>query len=68
MIGGDGVTSNGGEKFKAGDRVRVTEGTFENYRGVVNQVGEKSDRITVVIDIFGRSAPVELEHWQLEIW
>lgn len=52
--------------FKVGDRVRVKEGNFENQEGDVEEVDEASGRITVIINIFGRSVPMELDHWQVE--
>lgn len=52
--------------FKVGDRVRVKEGNFENQEGDVDVVDEASGRVTVIINIFGRSVPMELDHWQVE--
>ncbi|MCA9171446.1 MAG: transcription termination/antitermination factor NusG [Planctomycetales bacterium] len=52
--------------FKVGDRVRIKEGTFENFEGDVELIDEANGRVTVMINIFGRSTPVELEHWQAE--
>ena len=52
--------------FNAGDRVRVKEGYFQNLEGDVDKVDEANGRVTVIISIFGRSTPVELDHWQVE--
>jgi transcriptional antiterminator NusG len=52
--------------FKTGDRVKITEGTFENFEGEVDHIDEANGRVTVMINIFGRSTPVELEYWQIE--
>jgi transcriptional antiterminator NusG len=52
--------------FKLGDRVRIKDGTFENFEGDVEGIDEANGRVTVMINIFGRSTPVELEHWQIE--
>ena len=52
--------------FKLGDRVKIKEGTFESFEGEVNEIDEHSGRVTVMINIFGRSTPVELEYWQAE--
>ena len=52
--------------FKLGDRVRIKDGTFENFEGDVETIDEANGRVTVIINIFGRSTPVELEHWQIE--
>lgn len=55
-----------GIPFKVGDRVRVKEGNFENQEGEVDAVDEANGRVTVIINIFGRSVPMELDHWQIE--
>jgi transcription termination/antitermination protein NusG len=52
--------------FKKGDRVRVKEGYFQNFEGDVDVIDEANGRVTVLVNIFGRSAPVELDHWQIE--
>jgi len=52
--------------FKSGDRVRVKDGHFQNFEGEVDAIDEANGRITVMINIFNRSTPVELEHWQVE--
>lgn len=52
--------------FKPGDRVKINEGTFENFEGDVENIDEANGRVTVMINIFGRSTPVELEYWQIE--
>ncbi len=52
--------------FKPGDRVKINEGTFENFEGDVDSIDEQNGRVTVMINIFGRSTPVELEYWQIE--
>ena len=53
-------------KFSAGDKVKVKEGNFESFEGEVDTIDEASGRVTVMINIFGRSTPVELEYWQIE--
>lgn len=52
--------------FKVGDRVKINEGTFENFEGEVHNIDQANGRVTVMINIFGRSTPVELEYWQIE--
>jgi transcriptional antiterminator NusG len=52
--------------FGQGDRVRINEGTFENFEGDVDNIDQASGRVTIMINIFGRSTPVELEYWQVE--
>lgn len=52
--------------FRPGDRVRVKEGNFQSLEGDVDRIDEANGRVTVIINIFGRSTPVELDHWQVE--
>jgi transcriptional antiterminator NusG len=52
--------------FGPGDRVKIKEGTFENFEGDVDAIDRANGRVTVMINIFGRSTPVELEYWQIE--
>jgi transcriptional antiterminator NusG len=51
---------------KLGDRVKIREGTFENFEGDVEKIDEANGRVTVMIHIFGRPVPTEMEHWQIE--
>lgn len=53
--------------FRPGDRVRVKEGNFQSLEGDVDRIDEANGRVTVIINIFGRSTPVELDHWQIEM-
>ncbi len=53
--------------FRSGDRVRVKEGNFQSLEGDVDRIDEANGRVTVIINIFGRSTPVELDHWQIEL-
>jgi transcriptional antiterminator NusG len=52
--------------FREGERVKIKEGTFESFEGDVDSIDETNGRVTVMINIFGRSTPVELEYWQIE--
>ena len=53
-------------KFETGDKVQVTEGPFANFTGVVDEVKADRGRVRVMISVFGRPTPVELEFTQLE--
>jgi transcriptional antiterminator NusG len=50
----------------AGDKVKIKEGGFEGFEGMVDAVDDANGEVTVLIEIFGRSTPVKLEHWQVE--
>ncbi|QDU81760.1 hypothetical protein Pla110_35050 [Polystyrenella longa] len=52
--------------FTPSETVKVNEGSFQNFEGVIDSIDEASGKITVLIEIFGRSTSVELEYWQLE--
>lgn len=52
--------------YEVGAKVKVKDGTFENFEGLVDAIDLTSGRVTVIINLFGRSTPVELEYWQIE--
>jgi transcriptional antiterminator NusG len=52
--------------MEVGDTVKVKEGAFESFEGTVDALDETSGKVKVMIEIFGRSTEVELEHWQVE--
>ena len=52
--------------FTPGEGVKIKEGPFENFEGTIEAIDEASGRITVLVEIFGRSTPTELEYWQVE--
>lgn len=53
-------------QFEQGDKVQVTDGPFTNFTGVVDEVRPDRGRLKVMISVFGRPTPVELEFTQLE--
>ena len=52
-------------EFAPGDSVTIKEGPFENYEGTVDEVLPERGLVRVLVTIFGRQAPVELEYWQI---
>ncbi len=52
--------------FQSGESVRVKEGPFKNFTGTIEDTNLEKGKIKVMISIFGRVTPVEMEAWQVE--
>jgi len=53
-------------KFEKSEQVRITDGPFANFNGVVDEINEDRETLKVMVTIFGRSTPVELEFGKVE--
>jgi transcriptional antiterminator NusG len=53
-------------KFEKSEQVRITDGPFANFNGVVDEINEDRETMKVMVTIFGRSTPVELEFSKVE--
>jgi transcriptional antiterminator NusG len=52
--------------YKAGDRVRIIDGPFNDFRGTVDEIDMERSKIRVMVNFFGRETPVELDFLQVE--
>ncbi|HIE44466.1 MAG TPA: transcription termination/antitermination factor NusG [Candidatus Omnitrophica bacterium] len=52
--------------LQEGENVKIVEGAFINFTGYIEKLEPEKGRVTVMVSIFGRSTPVELEYWQVE--
>lgn len=52
--------------YKKGDKVKVTNGPFENFEGEVDEILGEQGKVRIITTIFGRPTPLELEYWQIE--
>jgi transcriptional antiterminator NusG len=53
-------------EFSVGENVRVKEGSFTNFNGTIDEINPNRGKLKVMVTIFGRATPVELEYWQVE--
>jgi transcriptional antiterminator NusG len=52
--------------FQVGETVKINDGPFLNFSGVIEEIEAEKGKLKVTVDIFGRKTPVELEYWQVE--
>jgi transcriptional antiterminator NusG len=53
-------------EFKKGDMVKIREGAFENFEGAVEGIDPDRGVVCVIVTIFGRPTPLDIEYWQVE--
>ncbi len=52
--------------FEIGETIKINDGPFLNFSGVIEEVEPERGKLKVTVNIFGRNTPVELEYWQIE--
>lgn len=53
-------------EYDIGEVVRIKDGAFENFEGNIEEIDQERGKLKLMVSIFGRSTPVELEFWQVE--
>jgi len=53
-------------EFQKDDIVKIREGAFENFEGTVDSIDSERGVVRVIVTIFGRSTPLDIEYWQIE--
>jgi transcriptional antiterminator NusG len=62
-----GVKDRFSVPFQVGDPIKVIDGPFTDFTGFVEEVNEEKSKVKVMVSIFGRSTPVELNFLQIEL-
>ena len=53
-------------EYRKGDKIKVIDGPFVNFEGEVDEILPDKGSVRIITTIFGRSTPLEVEHWQIE--
>lgn len=67
LMGRLGEKDKGEVPFQVGDAIKVTDGPFTDFTGFVEEVNQEKNKLKVMVSIFGRSTPVELDFLQVEL-
>ena len=66
QVKGEFVVPSAGHEFEVGKEVEIKEGPFSGFVGIIDKIDEESERLTVMVSIFGRLTPVELGFNQIK--
>ncbi len=66
QMSGDEAATRPRIEFEIGETVTIKDGAFANFEGSVEGIDPDKGKVTLLVNIFGRSTPVELEYWQIE--